>query len=86
MLQDHSYGDKLRERRILYGVDYVANAGGLMVVATELDPVFDGDALRTRIYGIGDTMTKIFIRSDLKNKSTNDIAQVMAEERYMNVA
>jgi len=81
VLQGHSFGDKLLARKISYGVDYVVNAGGLMVVATELNPVFDGDALRAQINGIGDTMTEIFRRSDVEQKSTNDVSQAIAMER-----
>jgi len=53
--------DDLAARGILYAPDFIANAGGLINVATELDPEgYDAARTKRRALGIEDTMTQIY--------------------------
>ena len=53
--------DDLAARDILYAPDFIANAGGLINVATELDPEgYDPGRTRRRARGIEETMTGIY--------------------------
>jgi leucine dehydrogenase len=53
--------DDLAERGILYAPDFIANAGGVMNVATELDPEgYDAARTKRRALGIEETMDHIY--------------------------
>jgi leucine dehydrogenase len=60
-LSHDGLGEDLAELGILYAPDFIANAGGLMNVATELDPEgWDAARVKRRVLGIGETMRSIF--------------------------
>jgi leucine dehydrogenase len=54
-------GEDLAARGILYAPDFIVNAGGLINVATELDPEgYDLARTKRRVLGIEETMTQIY--------------------------
>src|SRR3954453_22652556 len=53
--------DLLRERSILWAPDFVANAGGIVNIAVELDPGgYDPKRAREKVRRIGDTLAQIY--------------------------
>lgn len=82
MLATDAHGDALHARGILYAPDYVANAGGLINVASEHSP--DGwnpDVARAGCTAIYDTLMEIFERSRATDTPTHIVADQVAEER-----
>jgi leucine dehydrogenase len=60
-LAHEGLGEDLAARGILYAPDFIANAGGLINVATELDPEgYDLARTKRRVLGIEETMTHIY--------------------------
>lgn len=82
-LAEDRHGRQLQERGILYAPDYAINAGGVISIALDCEPD-DDSPVRTRVLAIGQTMTTLFERADKDNKPTSIIADLMAEERFMN--
>ncbi len=81
-LPNNSAGDKLFSKRILYAPDYIANAGGLIYVADELEPGgFSKERVIERTDAIQKTLSDIFGRSKTENKPTHLVADMIAEER-----
>ena len=81
-LPDLKAGHKLHQKRILYAPDYIANSGGLIYVADELEQGgFKKARVVERISKIELTMTDIFKRSLESNMPTSDIADMIALER-----
>jgi leucine dehydrogenase len=83
-LANHSNGDALHRRGILYAPDYVVNAGGLISAERALrgqNP--SGQASIVRVKRIGATLKKIFGRSDAENIAPAAVADYMAEERLL---
>jgi glutamate dehydrogenase/leucine dehydrogenase len=75
-------GKKLHDRGILYAPDYIANSGGLIYVADELEPGgFDRTRVLERIERIETTMLDVFRRSEKNNVPTSQIADTIALER-----
>ena len=74
------HGDMLRDAGVLYAPDYVINAGGIIRVAGQ---IFDWDdaQIERRTLAIADTLTAIFKRAETEGRTTNLIADRMAEER-----
>jgi glutamate dehydrogenase/leucine dehydrogenase len=81
-LSDDSAGDQLHERGILYVPDYVANAGGLIYVADELEQDgFNQQRVLDRARHIGDTVTDILNRAKEQGMPTYKVADILALER-----
>jgi leucine dehydrogenase len=80
-LGEDRHGEALLQRDILYAPDYVINAGGIINGAGEILGHYDPDASLAQIDRIGETLTKVFERSDSSAEPTNRIADRMAEER-----
>ena len=60
-LADDTVADLLADRGILWAPDFVANAGGIINIAVELDRRgYDPSRARVKVNGIGDTMREIF--------------------------
>jgi leucine dehydrogenase len=60
-LAHEGLGEDLAAQGILYAPDFIANAGGLINVATELDPEgYDPGRTRRRVLGIEETMNEIY--------------------------
>ena len=71
---------QLRDRGILWAPDFVANAGGLIGVASEVDG-YDLDEARRRTAAIGDTLREVFARAAADGATTQDAALAYAQER-----
>lgn len=81
-LAEPRHGAMLRERGILYAPDYAINAGGLINVAQEYIG-YDVDKVRAKVSEIHDTMLEIFRRADAEGRTTDVVADRMAEERFL---
>lgn len=80
-LIDQAAGDQLAERGIIFATDFVANAGGLIYVADELEPGgFNQQRVRARTMAIEQTIAHIFEQSDQKQMPTHRMADQMAED------
>jgi leucine dehydrogenase len=79
-LLEERHGEMLRERKILYAPDYVANAGGVLNGSTELLGWKPEDAAR-KINEIYDTILRIYESAQAQGISTNKAADQLAEER-----
>lgn len=74
--------ERLRQQGILYAPDYVINAGGLMNVASELEPGgYDRARALARVETIPAVLAEIFRRADARGLSTEAVAAEMAQER-----
>jgi len=78
-------GEALRQRGILYGVDYVLNAGGLIHVAQDVQARgtwsdADDTAVRSRAAGIYDTMKRVVERARMEDIPPHQAARRIARE------
>jgi leucine dehydrogenase len=74
--------DDLRERGILYAPDFIANAGGLINVATELDPGgYDVKRTKQRVLGIEETMEHIYDQAERAAATPLRAAYALARKR-----
>lgn len=77
-------GDWLHEHGFLYIPDYVANAGGLINVVDELETGgYRKERVLERVAGIRVTVKKIIAGIDKFKRSTNRIADKMAEDVFL---
>lgn len=74
-------GRILFERGILYGPDYVANAGGIINAASEVAGLYSEADVRQKVDGIANLLKQIFARSAAEGLPTNEIADDMARSR-----
>ena len=76
-LADESVADELREKGVLWAPDFVANAGGIINIAVELEPGgYDPDTASERVRGIGETLRRIY--DDAERRGTTPLAAAMA--------
>jgi leucine dehydrogenase len=81
-LASDEIADALRARGILWAPDFVANAGGIINIAVELEPEgYDPARARARVLGIGDTLRGIFDMADADGVSPLAAAQEVARRR-----
>ena len=74
--------EDLAGRGILYAPDFIANAGGLINVATELDPEgYDPARTKRRALGIEDTMRHIYDEAESRGTTPLAAAYAMARRR-----
>jgi leucine dehydrogenase len=60
-LADDAVADLLHARGILWAPDFVANAGGIINIAVELEPGgYDPRRARQRVRGIADTLRRVY--------------------------
>lgn len=72
-LEDDNLAEVLRERGILYAPDFIANAGGLIQVADEIQG-YNADRVKHQIDAIYDVLTAIFQEADQRGLSTTQVA------------
>lgn len=85
-LSSDSSGDELHEREILYAPDYIANAGGLIYVADELEPGgFSKVRVLARTAEIQETLSLIFKDAKSQNLPTYKVADVLGFERIQGI-
>lgn len=75
-LEHRYHGQLLHDMNILYAVDYIINAGGLIYAASKYLHTHE-DIVNQQILGIGDSLTETFKRSQLENSPTDDIANTL---------
>jgi leucine dehydrogenase len=73
-------GDALHARGILYGPDYVVNAGGLLSLVYDTEGADDA-AVIARVTGIGPRLRAVWERARAENLAPHRMADRMAEER-----
>ena len=79
-LDRDEHGQMLKALGVLYAPDYVINAGGIICVAGQIYN-WDDAEIERRTLAIGGTLTAIFRRAELEGRTTNLVADRMAEER-----
>jgi leucine dehydrogenase len=79
-LATREIADKLRRREILWAPDFIANAGGLISVASEIDG-YTSTETRRRTDAIGDALRTVFAEADRDGVSTLVAAERYAERR-----
>lgn len=79
-LTDDHVDDLLRERGVLYGPDFVANAGGIINIAEEFTG-YSRDRALARAEAIEDTMARVLERARSEGRGPNRVAEDMARER-----
>lgn len=78
-LADNRHGKMLHDKGILYAPDYVINAGGLIQVS--LGHLHrSAQSIKTKTWGIGQTLLQIFERSRTDDLPPSVIADQMAEK------
>ena len=80
-LAEDRHGLELARRGVLYAPDYVINAGGVIEVAFGAEGT--KEEITRHVEGIGPTLLEIFARADADKKPTNEIADRLAEERFL---
>ena len=78
-------GDALQERSILYGPDYISNAGGVINLSFEIGRSYDKKAAFERTARIYDTMTDVIQISKREGISTARAADHLAASRIESV-
>lgn len=77
----HTYhGQLLHKKNILYAVDYLINAGGLISAASKYLHTPD-ELVDEQINNIHTASLQVFIRSQTENQPTSEIADTMAQEK-----
>lgn len=73
-------GLALRARGILYAPDYAINAGGVISIAVARPG--EGDTkVREKVLAIEETLTRIFQRAEAEDRTPEQVADLIAEER-----
>jgi leucine dehydrogenase len=80
-LAEDKDGQALQHAGILYAPDYVINAGGIISVAREYQGGATEAQVTSEIYGIPARLTEIFERARRESRTTNAIADQMAQDR-----
>jgi leucine dehydrogenase len=79
-LAEPRHGDALEGRGILYGPDYVVNAGGLLSLIYDTEGA-DDKAVTARVRAIGPRLASLWERARKEGLSPNRMADRLAEER-----
>ncbi len=79
-LADESVADLLSDRQILWAPDFVANAGGIINIAEELQG-YDPAAARQRVRRISDTLQQIFDEAEASGTTPLTAAVEIARQR-----
>lgn len=84
-LANLSHASMLKKQGVLYAPDFVINAGGIIEICRQLndDPVSETKA---KISEIGRTLTEIFEQSDKSGATTAEVAERLAEQRFLSKA
>jgi len=81
-LADDRIADLLHERGILWAPDFVANAGGIVNIAVELEPAgYDPRRARRRVRGIGDTLAEVYANARAIGATPLTAAMELARRR-----
>ena len=78
----HTYnGQALFDQGVLFAVDYVINAGGLVYAYSQYQNERDENRVKARIDQIKTSLLELFERSERKEKPVNEIADQFAREK-----
>jgi glutamate dehydrogenase/leucine dehydrogenase len=78
-LAEERHGAALHDRGILYGPDYLVNAGGLLSLLYETGET-DEEGVTARVRAIGDRLSALWERADREGSLPHRVADRMAEE------
>lgn len=78
-------GERLHRRGILYGPDYIINAGGIINAASEVGMAYNADRAREKTERIYDIMGRVIQISKSQEVPTSCAADRLAEERIASV-
>lgn len=78
-------GERLHRRGILYGPDYIINAGGIINAAAEVGMAYNADRAREKTERIYDIMGRVIQLSKSQEVPTSWAADRLAEERIASV-
>jgi leucine dehydrogenase len=85
-LADDDVAALLAERGVLWGPDFVVNAGGIINISVELEPGgYDPRRARTRVLGIADTLRRIFDDAAATAATPLEAAMALTRERLAEV-
>jgi leucine dehydrogenase len=79
-LAERGVARTLHDRGIRWAPDFIANAGGLVHVACELDG-YDVDRVRSGVQAIAGTLRTVFDRAQAEDTTTLDAAEALVAER-----
>lgn len=79
-LAEPRHGDALHARGILYGPDYVVNAGGLLSLVYDTEGA-DDEAVVARVAAVGPRLAALWERARTAGLAPHRVADLMAEER-----
>jgi leucine dehydrogenase len=79
-LAEPRHGDALHARGVLYGPDYVVNAGGLLSLVYDTEGA-DDEGVTSRVAAIGPRLAAIWERARAEGSPPHRVADRMAEER-----
>ena len=79
-LAEPQHGEILRIRNILYAPDYVVNAGGIIDAFYQRNGGTE-QQLKAHVEQIQETLLEIYQRSEKEQRPTNEVADLIAEER-----
>ncbi len=81
-LLEPKHGKALQDRGILYVPDFIANGGGVINVADEINiGGYNRERALKKVEGIYDTALKVFKVAEEKGVGTHEAADMVAEER-----
>lgn len=77
-------GIRLKKLGILYAPDFIINSGGISNAAAEFEPGgYNPKHSRDKVNKIYDTLLEIFIRSEIEDKTPNQVAKEVARDKLM---
>jgi leucine dehydrogenase len=82
---ENVHGPMLVEKGILYGPDFLINAGGVINVAAELDG-YNLGKVNSAVEKIYDRTLDIYALAEKENTHTQAAAMIMAQKRLDNIA
>ena len=85
-LKEERHGDLLHDKGILYGPDYVVNAGGAIYDADRLIGEFNAERGRAKVARIFQNTEKVIAIAKQRGIPTYKAADVLAEERIKAIA
>lgn len=84
-LAEVKHGTELMKKGILYAPDYAINSGGVIDVYYERTG-YDTEKAAKHVESVYDTLTEIFTRSRDSKTPTNEVADILARERFIGKA
>ncbi len=76
--------ERLATRGIVYGPDFIVNAGGVINISHELEPGgYDKQRAMDHAWGIGDTLDRVLEEAEVSGITTEAAAERVAEARLL---